>query len=455
MEFNIVIENVQHIEKLSLSLDLSLNRIMCIAGKNSIGKTTLLRSIRNIYRSDTFIQTAAPYIFNERSQVTYSVGQLELKFNYSRSLQSLDTKQNIPEDIKNLFLVELPIPHGQRFSRFRALSEIDEDIRAKIALSEYSTPTELINFLTEVYEDDRFENLKQVQIKGDVYYFILKDEVDRFYIREDYFSSGEYFLVSLYKNIQTRKKIILIDEIDISLDARAQVKLIDCLRHYCETFQLNIVFTTHSLALMKTLRPEEIFYIDKHDGAVSINNRSYNYIKSVLYGFSGYDKYILTEDKTLESYLRHLINDVQDLFFKFQIVYVGGGSEVIDLMRRNEANLYFSESQNVISVLDGDQLEKQYHLQIENVFYLPFSNVECELYDRYCNNDEVIPRVDSIEGGKRTKRAKNLYSKLIANVHGRGQLMPETRIFDYLNLLYKNEVEQLKANIVNFLKPGV
>ncbi|HDZ9134498.1 TPA: hypothetical protein RUY93_003701, partial [Vibrio cholerae] len=138
-------------------------------------------------------------------------------------LQSVDTKQLIPNDIRNLFLVELPIPHGERFNQFKRLSDLDEEIRAKIALSQYSTPELLIEFLNAVYLDERFVNLKEVNIKGKSYYFILKDDNDRFYIREDYFSSGEYFVINLYRSILSEKKFIFIDEIDISLDSSAQV----------------------------------------------------------------------------------------------------------------------------------------------------------------------------------------------------------------------------------------
>ena len=43
--------------------------------------------------------------------------------------------------------------------------------------------------------------------------------VDMF--REDYLSSGEYFLIRLYRTIMSSARLIVIDEIDISLDAVA------------------------------------------------------------------------------------------------------------------------------------------------------------------------------------------------------------------------------------------
>lgn len=227
-------QNVQHIKKQKAVFDLSQNSIICITGKNSVGKTTLIRAIRNLAINSTFQETAAPYIFQEDSSITYSIDGFDkdIEFTYNRFIKGIDSKQDIPEDIKSKIKVELPIPHGERFNHFRRLADIDEELRAKIAIGDYTTSNELVTFLEKIYGDNRFEGLKQVEIKKTSYYFILKDEIDRFYIREDYFSSGEYFVINLFKQIQQGKKLIVIDEIDISLDASAQVNLVEALHTY-------------------------------------------------------------------------------------------------------------------------------------------------------------------------------------------------------------------------------
>ena len=118
---------------------------------------------------------------------------------------------------------------------------------------------DLIAFLSKIYDDNRFENLKEVKIRKANYYFILRDEDERFYIREDYLSSGEYFVINLFRHIQSGKKIIYIDEIDISLDSTAQVNLLEALREICTEQDIFIVFSTHSLALMKTVKLKSFF----------------------------------------------------------------------------------------------------------------------------------------------------------------------------------------------------
>lgn len=459
MNITVTVTNVQHIRNQEVSFDLSKNGLMCIAGKNGVGKTTLIRAIRNLAINSTFQETAAPYIFRNDSKITYSIDGLvePIEFIYNKFLKSIDSKQEIPEELKSIVNVELPIPHGERFNHFRRLSDIDESLRAKIAIGEYNTPNELISFLERIYGEDRFKQLKQVEIKRTVYYFILKDEADRYYIREDYFSSGEYFVVNLFKQIQQGKKLIVIDEIDISLDASAQVNLVKVLREYCQQYETNIVFTTHSLALMKTLKEEELHYMEqlKEHGnkQISVLPRSYNFVKSVMYGFRGFDRYLLTEDECLANYIDYLItNSGEELFYQYQTIYIGGATQVIDLKNRNDEANFLSEHENILAVLDGDQIGKRYLMGVENVIYLPFLNIELELYKRFEAGELTVSGLNEITNKKETDRAKNLYKQLTKKRFNCGALMPEEKVYSYLEQLNPEGVQGFKKQILGFLK---
>lgn len=296
----------------------------------------------------------------------------------------------------------------------------------------------MILFLSTVYGTERFNNLKEVTIKKENHYFILKN--DNYYIREDYLSSGEYFVINLFKLIQQRKKLIAIDEIDISLDASAQTKLIEQIRNYCTAYGVTVIFTTHSLPLMKTLNADELYYMEESNGKTFIKNTSYNYIKSVLYGFKGWDKYILTEDKVLSSYIKHLITTIlEPIFFNFIIIYAGGCDEVIDLMNRNSSIEFFCPAENVISILDGDAQHK--FPQNDKILYVPFQYIEHQLYDHYTQGDFQFNV--NITG---RKPEKNCYNQIIKNGH-----MSDLEIFDYLNSKKQNEVDLLKQKILTFL----
>lgn len=67
---------------------------------------------------------------------------------------------------------------------------------------------------------------------------------------------------------------------------------------------------------MRTLKDGELFYMEESEGKVSVIPSSYNYIKSVLFGFKGWDRYILTEDAMLKSLLEYVLaNYCSGLFF--------------------------------------------------------------------------------------------------------------------------------------------
>lgn len=454
MNFKLQIKNIQHVNELNFSIDLSQHKIICLTGKNSVGKTTLIRAIRNLSINNTFQDTAAPYIFNENSSVKYQIDDANILFKYNKKLKTIDTRQNISDSIRDLVVVELPIPHGERFSHFRKLSNIDSDIRSRIALGSYTIPSELIHFLHEIYGGNRFNDLKQVVIKNEYYYFILKDDDKRFYIREDYLSSGEYFVISLFKHIQKRNKFIVIDEVDISLDASAQVNLIENLRNFCSYYSVNIVFTTHSLAVMKKLNADELFYMERNNetGEIEIENRSYNFVKSIMYGFSGHDKYILTEDECLVHYMEHLVKTNSDpTFYQYQMIPVAGGTQVIDLMKRNAKQQFLTENKNVISVLDGDQSGKSYHAELDNVLLLPFPSIEKEIYQRFLNGDHRLPRFDDVVGQKFTAKAKNYFWQ-ITKVRNQSSLMSKEKIYDYLEEVFTEEVGLFKSSLISFLQ---
>ncbi len=245
--------------------------------------------------------------------------------------------------------------------------------------------------------------------------------------------------------IESKKKCIVIDEIDISLDSSAQVELVNILRGFCKKHGVNIIFTTHSLALMQTLNDNELYYMYNEDNITQISKKSYNFIKSALFGFKGWDKYILTEDKTLQNYLEHIIDkNHNSYFFDYKIIYIGGGSNVVDLMKRNEKEEFLAAPENVICILDGDQACYRHVQHNKNVYCIPFQSIEKDLYHAY-KTDETIPRVKII--GK-DKQDKQVYNGLIKTWDNG---WTESSIFKYLENLKPEECLELKMTLIDFI----
>lgn len=450
-KFSLLIENLQHIKKLDFEIDILNSGIMAIVGKNGVGKTILFKAIQNFTTSNTFKNTSNSYIYKDDSKITYRINEIEkiYQFTYNSNVETLDYKGEVDSEIISKITVELPIPFGERFKQFQKLGNQDKAIRAAIISGNTSKPEELINLLNYIYDSNKFDNLVEINIKSENFYAIKLE--GSLYIREDYLSSGEYFIVNIYKYIKEGKKLIAIDEIDISLDSTAQVRFIKKLRELSKAYELKLLFSTHSLALIKTLDKDELFYMELNNGICTYEKKSYNYIKSLLYGFHDYDKYILTEDIMLNSFIEYLLKD-ENLFPKYILLEIGGDVQVISLMDRNHIKEIFDKQQNVISVLDGDKSYMSAYNTRDDIFFLPFKSIEKDFF-KYFKNGEFGEFSNeqlhsyNFQGTLEDKKAgKKIYEMFIKN-----QLKSEKEIFDFLCSKNQEEVQIFKDKLVEFL----
>lgn len=403
-------------------MDLGRHGLLAIVGKNGVGKTTLARAIRNLSHADTFAITAGAGIFRPDSEITYEIEGTSRAFIFDSRIGSLNCRQSLPPTWRTDFVVELSIPAGDRFNFFKSLSESDLEIRRALALDDFVIPAELIALLQAIYPGSNFENLSEIKVRKASYFCVRQP--DGRYIREDYLSSGEYFLINLYKRIRLRKKLIFVDEIDISLDASAQVRLLVEIRKLCEIYQSNVVFTTHSLAMIRMLQPGELRYFSLTDGDAVIKPSSFGYVNSVLYGFRGWDRYILTEDDVLKEFLEYLIaRYCLDAFYTCLVIYVGGGGNVTDMLEQNAQEQFLAPREHVIAVLDGDQKDYR-RARGKRTYCIPLESVEKALFSEYCKPGFPHRLADdSVIGGDPKKLFKGL---------SRQRLMSRVRVYEFL-----------------------
>ncbi|HIE4123140.1 TPA: AAA family ATPase [Stenotrophomonas maltophilia] len=436
----VTLDAIQHVAHLHLDVDLSKSGLMCLVGRNGAGKTTLVRALRNLSNSDTFIRTATPYAFSQKSRIVYDLDGDQATFTYNSALRSLDCRDKISRELRDLIAAELPMPYGARFNYFRSASEADQDIRTAITLGTCDRPDELISFLNAVYETDRYSALVEVRLKGKSYYALVRE--DQTYIREDYLSSGEHFLINLFRTIKGPSRLLVIDEIDLSLDAAAQANLPGWLRGFCAKYDRKILFTTHSLALMRQLEVDELFYMERDTTQVSIKPISYSYAMARLFGFEGYDRYILTEDKMLTAFIGHIVSKhCEKTLLRHKIIFIGGGSQIAELISRNRTEEFLAPSDKVIAILDADQKNEKFAGD-PGIYTIPLDSVEKALLSASREDADFPFRTHKSDYTNGRSLNYDIRDQRIAT---------QEDIFDYLLERHRDDFQDIVGTICAFL----
>lgn len=193
--------------------------------------------------------------------------------------------------------------------------------------------------------------------------------------------------------------ILLIDEVDATLHPAAQIKLIKLLVHEAKKNEIQVVFTTHSLTVLKELAPKEnhnneginnieLYYLTNANRSLEIKrNPTISMIEHDLLIISDVQSFdrikVFTEDEEARWFMKkilpeHYANCVQFLDTKI------GYNQLISIY--NADLYYFSET---LLVLDGDVPESQIsciktfdNQSPKNVLKLPGeSSPEKEIYD--------------------------------------------------------------------------
>lgn len=163
--------------------------------------------------------------------------------------------------------------------------------------------------------------------------------------------------------------ILVIDEIDTTLYPASQIKLIEALRKFSSRYNIQIVFTTHSLTILentcelqnnpKVKGQVKVVYLQKRDREIIINqNVSIDFIKSKLNVSLSTKKQknkipLFTEDKEAEIFLKGILKSKKSSIEFIQCTL--GCNNYIELVRKKIKGFNFPES---VICLDGDVTQK-------------------------------------------------------------------------------------------------
>lgn len=406
----ITIKNVKSVKELDVDFKFSDSGIIIITGKNGAGKTTIIKSFNLSNDPALFTKLSGEDAISKASHVSLSLsGFKPFSFFYNEKLDALDSKDELP-DI-NSIIAELPIPYGRRFEHFSKIAAFDSEIKFNIASSNYQDATELIEFLSHIYSSSKFSNLKSTKIKNNTFYFILKE--NDYYLREDHFSSGEYFLIQLFRLITSNAKLVLIDELDVALDAVAQGNLYSAIKSILSRYEKRLIVISHSMAFMSTASDGELYYLEDNFGVMTLQPRSFGYVKSDLFGFKGFDRYILTEDAILEGFIEYVIKRfLLSVYYQHITIALNGDNQLKSILEKNDSNQIFTSSEKIRCIVDGDVFEKITNSYSGPTKIIPSPVVDIEAFI-YSNRNTLLPDIEPPQGkqSEDIKKASKTYWK--------------------------------------------
>lgn len=470
---SISIQNLKSINTLTWSFEFKKG-LHAIIAENGSGKSSLIVSLGKLVSPKS---VSAEFIGKgyEDSIISYHLDS----YNYSWRKNPLwsmfeGTTSSMPT-IEGV--IESSILSGSRFKSIgtkRIEREVTESVDGIEDIDDFISHN--MNYILYGTNEGKFTNLKYIIANKKVKRRRTKQEFPIYsfyalkkhntYIKEYFFSTGEYFLLSLLKFIHEHRRhsrtypaLIIIDEIELSLHPLAQKRLIDKVSNFANDYNLLFIFATHSLQIIDRIHPTNIHYLQNKDGICNIVNPIYpSYLSSKLYIHNSFDFVILVEDTLAKQYIDKIIRrNLTQMSMSFIAIPIGGWEKLYEMYKLHHASRIYG-SAKILLVFDGDVQKipeaNQKKYNSFNKRYLPFDNLE-KLIVRYLKENEhnFFTFLDSylmpisfhdlgveIKDGD-TKQIKNTFYKLVEKMAKQCMLTEELIIDKILDQVLKQNSE--------------
>ena len=181
-----------------------------------------------------------------------------------------------------------------------------------------------------------------------------------------------------FKKLYSNGGILLIDELEATLFPAAQLNLISKLYSYSKNFKLQIIFTTHSLEIIKFLLDKnysdvKINFLELIGGnVVNKNDATFDYIQHKIrvearqIDLKEDKKQIICEDELASLWIKGLIKG-KNINKRIYINYNNMTDGCIKRLAESKMKCF----DNFIFVLDGDCRDKAEYKNLKNVVFLP------------------------------------------------------------------------------------
>lgn len=350
----ITIKNIKHIKKLEFNLPSSAG-VYTLTGTNGSGKTTLMTTLLRIgwFRAfQDYFKTGKEKFDLYKGEIIYQVENKQVSYHHAGTRWPPRPRKN-SKLFNNFGYCEvrfLPATGN------RLYIQNDEISSSRIK----SVQQELIDNLNSILDTNKFTNLKYVQTgslrgpgSGNDRWkraYVIKLSNNNYYSEKN-FSLGEILILNTLLLIEDIKNnsMLLIDELEMVLHPRVQIRLYNYLIKKAEEKNLTIILSTHSSSIIKV--SEKIIFLENNgNGTITTHYNCYPamVLKEVAIEEDIQPDYIFTvEDDMATMPLNEMIN----LYFSVEpskrsickILPIGGYKNVLEFSKYSKDYLFHSK----------------------------------------------------------------------------------------------------------------
>lgn len=168
--------------------------------------------------------------------------------------------------------------------------------------------------------------------------------------------AGENALFDIFSTIHACPEglLMVVDEIELGLHEDAQKRLINELKKVCKYRHVQIIATTHSPSILRSIPPEARFHIEVHKKETRIlNGISPLYAAGLLASENSNELDIFVEDNIAEYLIKSLLDN--EIRKRVNIISIGSSNAIV---RQLSAAYKNPRNGDRIAIFDGDQSNK-------------------------------------------------------------------------------------------------
>lgn len=363
MGIKMKIHNIKSITDFTFEIP-TTKGLFALTGENASGKSTVISCAATAFYN--------PLLYSYFGE-PYDGSSIDFEYNgMTRSVNSQDSRWFSPVGYLGVSgFFEGSLVFGNRFK------DIDFGLLKKLSKVPESRLVSVSGFLKE--------NLGLILHDNKSYYqdlFLTKKEVSdeyglrrpTFYIKKNgklinqlNMSTGENLLLTLLYSLEPRLTrgencqapyLVLLDEIELALHSSALRRLVHFLDGLSQDYNLAVLFSTHSIELIRSIHPDNIYYLQRHiDNSIELVNPCFpvyatRNLESSNYG---YDYVILVEDDLAKQIIDKILRQKQLLGNKrVLVIAVGGWHQVLRFAYDTIRSNLMLKTTKILIILDRD-----------------------------------------------------------------------------------------------------